>query len=283
MKRLLLFFSVLGLIGCKTYPTVKYGFIVKGDDRYISVEDQVSITVDSVFLSEESWKTNRPPLKASKLTRKQSKILNQLGYPKDNYKVVFTNTDQSSYELICLTNIHPIQQNETTKLFNPHNLNTEEKGKMKIYYEQKHYNNNDVLHIIVPVNETIFNEKFITLVYIGKTDESSFLALKDIALKNAENYQTYGYSYFPMKNNTNCDGTNDINYYNYTIPESITKNKQHIIIKALDENANRRLAYYTLINPGQTLGAFKICPGEFTIEYLSLEGEILKSEKVIIQ
>src|SRR5699024_6154728 len=123
MKRLLLFFSVFGLIGCKTYPTVKYGFIVNGDDRYISVEDQVSITVVSVFLTEESSTTDRASLKAAKFTRKQSKSLNQVGYPNDNYKVVFTNTDQSSYELICLTNIDPTQQNETTMLFNPHNVN----------------------------------------------------------------------------------------------------------------------------------------------------------------
>lgn len=47
--------------GCKSYKVVPNGFIVQGDDNFVSVNERLSVTIGSSLLTREIWQKKFSP------------------------------------------------------------------------------------------------------------------------------------------------------------------------------------------------------------------------------
>ena len=273
---------ILAAGGCKSYKVVPNGFIVQGDDNFVSVNERLSVTIGSSLLTREIWQKNSPPLKASSPTSEQTRVLRKLGYDKKNYTIVFTSSKNLPFQIIGLVNTFPLNSERKTPFFNIGKLNKIETDFAKWYDEIQVIGGDQVYHTIVPVSEKLFAEKYLSIIYFDPSRQYDLKLIEEIVRINAEKYRTTGQQYLPMKTVESCAGETEVQYFDYTVPEVVKKHDQYALIKAFSDEAKTNLVYYSLLEPEQSLGSFKLCEGKYFIEYTTLDGLVLWNEETNI-
>src|SRR5690606_13584020 len=277
---LIVLVSVLN-IRCTSYKVASNGYIVQNDDNFVSIDEGITISIGSNLLNDTVWKYSFPPLLAAPLNRSQVKVLKKLGYKTSSYKVIFRNSSNTPFQLIAVVNKFPISTNSGGTFIEIGKLSREESNGVKWYQETTSIGGMDVYHAVIPVEEKLFNEKYLSVIYIGELQTDKVQVIEDIVKRNSEKYRTAGQTYFPMKTMEGCPDE-EAQYYDYTVPENIKGLNNYTLIKAFPEKDMAVLAYYSLLNPGQSLGAFKLCKGSYTIEYTTLDGKVLWREGIEI-
>lgn len=262
---------------CSTYKVAKNGYIVQGDDNFVSIDEKLSLLIGSSLLSDEIWENSSPPLIAAPLSSSQRKVLKKLGYKKRNYTVIFRNAKSSPFQLISIINNVPITSKRMGLSYDFPLISSEP----RMFHEKKAIGGKDVYHAIVSVNEKLFKEKYVSFIFIGDFESQYLPLIEKLVERNHHKFWSSGQTYFPMKTVEGCP-VEEPRYFDYTVPESVKTLDQYIIIKAVSAENRTDLAYYSLLTPGFSMGSFKICRGSYILQYTTLDGQILYSEEITI-
>jgi hypothetical protein len=268
--------------GCKSYEVISNGFILQGDDNFVSVDEELSITIDSSFLSRSIWEQYSPPFEASTPTLQQTRLLKKLGYNKRNYSIVFRNSRKTLFQIISLVNSFPLGSDKSTGFIDIRKLERKDINEAKWYYETVVIGGHHVYHAIIPVSEELFSEKYLSIVYMAPFQQNDFDLIEEMIQFNAERYRTAGQKYFPKKTVYKCNEGKGLNYFDYEVPEVVKKFNMHSLIKVFSDKEKTDLAYYSLLGPGEHRGSFRLCEGHYWIEYTTLDGTVLWSKEADI-
>jgi len=273
------FLIFLTLGGCKTYKVAPNGFIIQGDDNFVSVNERFIVSIGSDFLNTDIWHKSSPPLKGSRPTSEQKKVLRKLGYDVENYNLVFTSNENLPFQMIGVVNTFPLSKEGKNHFVDIGKLNRKETKYAKWYEEISVIDANQVYHAIIPVSEKLFAEKYLSLIYFNTQHHNDLSSIKEIVKVNAENYRIIGQKYLPMKTVESCSDGGVGVYFDYTVPEVVLGKGQYALIKVFSDNDKTNLVYYSLLLPEQSFGSFRLCEGNYFIEYTTLDGGILWNEE----
>lgn len=280
-------FLVFGVIllgvatGCKSYKVASDGYILQGDDNFISIDNRVGFQIGPEFLNQEIWELSSPPLIAKKLSSSQNKIVRSLGYDSKNYLVTFNSASNLPFTFIGLLNQSSLDpESNKIKLYDVSRLNKREKDGAKWYEQIVNLNGTQVYHALIPINEKLFSEKHVSLIFSSPNDFNSVELVQDIVFKNAYKFQVNKEILFPIKTVLACPSGGNETYYDYELPTSLVSIKDYRILQLL--NNQKELIYYTLLSPGAKHGAFKVCEGSYYLQYTNLKGDLLWEQEVVI-
>ena len=276
---LLLLFVVYG---CKSYDVVKNGFIVQGDNNFYNIDEKLIISMGPDLLSDSLWRKENAPIITSSPSHRQDRLLRKIGYNKRDYAIVFTSGQHLPFQITTLLNKFSLTSKEKPALIDKITFNKIESSRAKWYEKIEHLKGKEIYHAIIPISEKLFDEKYLSLVYTGPMDEQNLKIIKNIVQINAINYRMAGLQFLPIKTVETSHHEDDATYFDYTVPDVIQQRNQYAIIKILNKAGERELVYYSLFKPGQSLGAFKIYKGNYTMQYTSLQGNILWEQELNI-
>lgn len=284
MRLFMVFCVIIFLVasGCKSYHVTSNGFILQGDDNFVSVDEKFSITFDSNFLSRDIWEQYSPPLIASIPTSQQARLLRKLGYNKENYAIVFRSIKKMPFQIIGLVNSFPFSSGKSTGFINIGKMEKKVTDEAKWYYETVLIGDYHVYHAVIPVSEKLFSEKYLSIVYVAPFQQNDFGLIEEIVRVNAEKYRIVGQEYFPKKTVYQCTDEKEMKYFDYEVPQVVKKLNTYTLIKAFSGKDKIDLAYYTLLEPGESFGSFRLCEGYYRVEYTTLEGGVLWSKDVVV-
>ncbi|SFS93395.1 hypothetical protein [Sphingobacterium wenxiniae] len=280
LTRLILLYLVLSLCGCRSYKQVPNGFMVKGYPYFINVDERLTVRLDSMMFEKIEWQVDPSPLKAEKLSLNQKKLLRTLGYNTDVYAVLFKNTVPMGYQLIALVNTDAVSRDGREQLLDLGRMQRKVTGEGKWFEERIVERKNEIHHAVIPISEKLFEEKYLSLIYIFPKEESH-PAIEKVVLANVSKFNDFGAFYGgELKAVESCPDDSEVYHHEYEIPEKFGSTTDYRVLKATDKSG--KLVYYTLLNPGYRIGAFRICAGSYSLQYTTLDGEVVWEEEIII-
>lgn len=277
----LLFISLLVFSSCKTYYNFPNSYVIRGDENFVNVDKRLTIYLGPDFLADEFWQLGNSPVNSLKLTAYHQKLLNKLGYDKNVYASLFQSTDKMPFELLALVNKEPLSRSKNG-LLRSGKLKRKVTDNGEWFYEILKWNNEQVYHAVIPISEKPFSEKYLSFIYIADKAETNFDVIENIVERNATKYKG-SYLFVPSKTVIDCQNEKDQRYYDYTIPDNYLNEKDYMLLKVFTGNRERKLIFYTLLEPGQRMGAFKICKGRYSLQYTTLENTIHWHQELIIE
>lgn len=286
MRRLVFLLIIATLSGCKSYDFVKNGYMVKGDDQFVSLDRKLTVNVGADFMEDKVWQHNRSPVNTVKLSRESRKILKSLGYSSKAYSTLFSSridNENVRYDLLTMINNHGIQKSGKDDLLDLSRLarmNTQAGDRW--FYEILTLNQAKVYHAVIPVSDELWSERYLSMIYVlPKSRDSNLQDIESIVAENAS--LQHPSSFFPMKTVLSCPCDGEVFYYEYEIPTHVSNTNEHMILKVSSGSMeDEKLIYYTVINPGLRLGAFKICKGNYTLTYTTLQGKEIWNSEIVV-
>lgn len=291
----LLILLILALsYSCKPYSMMSRGYLVRGEDNLVSVDQKLSVFLGPMLTS-EIWNTTETPLNLDTPNKDYTKLLNQLGYSRDSHVMLFSRGHNLPYELIGLVNL-PMEKEFSTNEQIKHIINRlqwKKTNDSRWFYEVQENSGEVIYHALIPISDKLFNEKYLTLIYKGPVG-SDLEAFENVIQLNAQSFQNAGYYLSNMQLLDCSTNTGDDKYHNYFVPLGIysktliSKVQQRednlFIIKVFERNNEDKLVFYRLLEtPPISQGAFKICSGQYTLQYTTLSGKVLWSEDFEIE
>jgi len=254
--------------------------MVKGYPYFINVDERLTVRLDSMMFEKIEWQVDPSPLKAEKLSLNQKKLLRTLGYNTDVYAVLFKNTVPMGYQLIALVNTDAVSRDGREQLLDLGRMQRKVTGEGKWFEERIVERKNEIHHAVIPISEKLFAEKYLSLIYIFPKEESH-PAIEKVVLANVSKFNDFGAFYGgELKAVESCPDDSEVYHHEYEIPEKFGSTTDYRVLKATDKSG--KLVYYTLLNPGYRIGAFRICAGSYSLQYTTLDGEVVWEEEIII-
>ncbi|TJZ61260.1 hypothetical protein FAZ15_08660 [Sphingobacterium olei] len=287
MRKLAFLLIIAALSGCKSYDFVKNGYIVKGDDQFVSLDRKLTVNVGADFMVDKVWQHNKPPVNTAKLSRESRKILKSLGYSSKAYSTLFSSridNENAKYDLLAMINNHGIQKSGKDDLLDLSRLaRMKTRAGGRWFYETLTLNQARVYHAVIPVSDELWSERYLSMIYVlPKSRDSNLQDIESIVAENA--FLQYSSSFFPMKTVLSCPNDDEMFYYEYEIPKLISNRNEYMILRVSSGSTeDEKLIYYTVINPGLRLGAFKICRGNYTLTYTTLQGKEIWSSEIVVE
>lgn len=277
----LLFVYLLMFSNCKSYQSIPNGYVVRGDESFVNVDEKLIVYLGPSFLANQYWQLGDPPVNSLKLTTNRKNILKKLGYNKNGYASLFQSSTKLPHELFVIINTQPVSTSPKG-LLHQGNLKRKITKNGKWFYEILEWNNKQIYHAVIPISVNSFAEKKLSLIYTADENETNFDIIENIIERNATMYATSNF-YVPSKTVIQCQNETDGKYYDYKIPDNNLNDKDYMLLKVFTDDQERELIYYTLLSPGQRMGAFKICRGKYNIQYTTLENNVHWDQQLIIE
>lgn len=283
---------ILFVSSCHSYRMASNSYIVRGDNNFVNRAEKIAVFLGPV-LPKETWEMTQTPLNLDRPSKADLNQLNRLGYSKNTHVVLFSTSNRTPYSLLAAINIptkeHPKVNNTLSQIMN--RLTWKKIDNASWYYELKQENGSLLYHALIPTSNNPSQEKYLTLIYSVPPGEE-IATIEHLVKLNAQSFQNLGY-YLSDIQLLDCSGDTEEKYYNYYVPpqlefrnQSLVKKEisNHYIIKAFHkENPDQLIFYRLLESPPMTQGAFKVCTGEYTLQYTTYSGEVLWSEDFVIQ
>lgn len=281
-RRLLLFvipFVGLCMMGCRSYKVFPDGYLLRGHDYFVSISGKLAVYTGPEFMEDTAWQDGIPPLGVRKLNRRQTKVLKQIGYDPKGYSVVFRSNPHSPINFYAVANNEPVKKEEgKIRLLNTSALEQKTSGQGKWYYSIQQSGGKQFYHAVLPVSERLFAEKYVGLIFPLSGDPADLSTAEQFIADNL--YQLHSGGIRHVQNKTVigvCPDDPGVDYYHgYIIPDEVINNDGYMLLAAYRPQADgkKELIYYRVLDPGLKMGAFRICPGEYMLEYLTLESQI---------
>ena len=268
--------------GCKSYKVVPNGYIVRGDDTFVSVNERIMLKVGSDLLNADIWERSSPPLKASRPTWKQKRLLKKLGYSPKHYEVLFVSDKKLPFQLIALVNSFSLSKGGKSHFIDLAKLSRNETDSTKWYDQQRTLGSNQVYHAVIPVSEKLFAERYISLIYFNVLNPQDLKSIADIAAENSRIWRSPLPKYATMKTVEYCPNEEAGQFYDYFIPKIVKERAPYSLIQVFEDAPSRKLVYYTLLEEKHIFGAFRLCKGQYTIVYTTLDNEVIVTDKINI-
>jgi len=283
-RLLIIFIPLLGLLGlfwggCKAYKVLPDSYVLKGHDYYVNIPRGIGVYLGPEFLEESALKDVHAPLAGKKLNSKQTKILREIGYDRKSYSVLFKSEPHSPINFFAVANSEPQNKDgKKVQMLNTSNLpqNTSESGNW--HYSIHRKRNTVYYHAVLPISERLFGEKYVGLVFPLPADQADFSEAENFIKNNLSELKSDKIKHVLSKTVVGkCTVDPEKEYYHgYIIPEEIINHKDYMLLAAYSptKDGKNELIYYRVLDPGLSMGAFRICPGEYILEYLTLDGEV---------
>lgn len=282
---------VLSLVSCRSYQLSTDHYIVRGDNNFISRSASTKVFLGPVLTS-DLWEDTHSPVNSERPEKKHYSLLNRLGYHKNSHKILFTNDSRTAYDLIGVvyvpTDNRSVQKRQL-RLINRLTKKTTDEGEW--YYEVVEHEGKSYYHALIPYFNYKILDQSVTLIY-GIPDGQGVEDFERLVAINASAYQTpgiYPSDMIPY----DCGIDTATRYHHYYVPISLSQSNQSLskkesrndyIIKAFRRGQVDDLVYYRLLQiPPITQGAFRVCPGAYTLQYTTLKGEVLWTEDFDIE
>lgn len=276
------------LYSCKSYQFAKHGYLVKGDNEFVNIDQHMMVYLGDAVLADAAWTGKQSPVSTHRLSRDQKKLLYTLGYDKAAYAVLFDakiNDGQLAYHYVALTNTHGVRKEGVDDLLDIGKLQLQKNKVGKWYLQTLTLGTDLVYHAVIPVSEKLWSEKYLSLVFVFKVGDAATQAyIQDIVEANVAMAREQGSSFFTYKSIDTCELDAEKVYFSYEIPQGVWKSKGYTVVKMLsDQVGAEKLAFYTILSPTTRLGAFKICKGAYRMVYSSLDGNEIWDQKVSVR
>lgn len=284
-----LFFLLVPLIalftgGCRPYKVLPDSYILKGHDYFINIPSGIGVYLGPEFMDDSILLENNPPLKGKKLNFSQQKILREIGYDRKSYSVLFRSEPHSPVDFFAVANSEPQSKDENRVRFLNTNSLQQKTSEVGNWYFSTHRKGEKVFyHAVLPLSERLFAEKYVGFVFPLPADQADYSRAEKFIMDNLAELNSPKIQHVHSKTVVGkCAVDPEQEYYHgYIIPEGVINHEGYMLLAAysLPIAGKRELIYYRVMDPGWGMGAFRICPGEYTLEYLSLEGEVRWSEQ----
>jgi len=278
---LIIFIPLLSLLigGCKSYKVLPDSYILQGHDYFVNIPRGIGVYLGPEFLEEAALRDFRAPLAGKKLNAKQTKILSEIGYDRKSYSVLFKSEPHSPISFFAIANSEPQSKDgKKVQMLNTSNLsqNTSEAGNW--HYSIHRKRNTVFYHAVLPISERLFGEKYVGLVFPLPANEADFTEAENFIKNNLSELNADKIQHVLSKTVVGkcaVDPENEY-YHGYIIPDEIINHKEYMLLAAYSPvtDGKNELIYYRVLDPGLSMGAFRICPGEYILHYLTLDGEV---------
>src|SRR5690606_27261808 len=181
--------SIFVFESCSSYTVVPNGFIIRGDDNFVSLDKKMSVFLGPV-LTDDIWNDNPVPVSVETPSRENARLLKKFGYNKNSCTVLFTSYVYKRFDLIGLTNTETGLR-EFENLIEKNNFQTKSTKLATWYNEIKKTNNEVIYHAIIPFARMSRLEKYITLIYMS-FDINSLKSFEKLLVQDTEAYQNAG-------------------------------------------------------------------------------------------
>lgn len=259
---------------CSSYRIPPNGYMVRGDDKFTSLDEKMTILLGSDFISNQHWQSTTSPFSKDKLSASQHKALKKLRYDKKSYNVVFASAFSEPFELIGVVN----RSTNLDSLIMLSHLKINVTSEGKWFDETVSWGTRYIYHAVVPVKETLHAPKYLSLIFLTDDITRDRETMKSIVMANVVQYKS-GWIFQTSKTTLDCN-REDSRYYDYSIPKTLLNKKDYMLLTVSNPAQNHALTYYTLLHPGVGTGAFLLCPGNYIVEYTTLENEVVWSQTI---
>lgn len=267
----------LFLSSCSTYKFLENSFIIKEDNIIHNLDHKISLQITSNF--HDLLLKDLSPSRKKKISQRSTNLLNKLGYNIDNYSVLYANTKTKDFCLYILVNNSGISKEGNEKLIDLTHFDKEKKDQLKWLSKNTPVNNKSVYQVVIPINEKIFNEKYVSVIYT--TTPQKFKAYANVIEENnLFLISVMKEGFFPLKYPATCIHGGKTELLSFIIPKEIQELNEYTILKVYSDSTFKSLEAYTLIPPKATINSIHLCNQNYFIQHVDLKGNILFTENI---
>lgn len=268
---------VLFTFSCKSYQMAPNGYAVEGDEYFINVDKNLAVFLGDDILREENWQSPTGPINVSKVDGKYTKLLKHLNYLDTAYKVLFSGhlEGKYAYDMLSLVNNYPNVKGAKNHLLDLTTFQRDGNKEGRYFYKLDEFREQKVLHFVIPVNDKLWQEKMVSMIFLLPKDFTDIAWAKDIVMSNVAMYNNR-YVFTPSRTEILCPDDGSRSHLDYKIPEDKVNKTGYMLMKAYGQvNGKRKLVVYRLMNPKDFYGSFVACKGDYEILYTTLEDKII--------
>jgi len=284
MRNLMFLLILIGFSSCNAYKFAPRGFLVDGDEFFINSHYELSVYLGEDFTNKS--KGNTSGLSAQHLLRKDRKLVKKLGYIDSLYDVLFVGTarDHGNFRLISLINNRGGTLKRSYNFINLLGFQLISTSEGRFYLQTSQVGQQHIYHAVIPFVEDFGKEQYVSLIFtIPATNFTGFDEVADIALRNAIHFQQ-NYDFIPSRTEILCSQEKLRGHLGYSIPQDkVLKNEYALVKGYTEQNGVKKMIVYTLLDPGQYLGTFKVCKGKYTLSYTNLQHQVLWTEEQLVE
>lgn len=271
--------------GCNSYKVLPDSYMLRGHDYFVNIPRNTGIYLSPEYLENTNYfeggdSLHQPqPLLGKKLNLRQRKVLREIGYDPKSYSVLFRSTPDSPLDFFAVINNKPQdRENNNVKFLNTSSLTKHESDFGSWHYSLHRHGTHLFYHAILPLSERLFQEKYVGLVFQNPQDQTDFSAAENFISTNLAQLRSSDEKHIRSKTVIGpCEADPDQEYYHgYIVPEEVINHFDYMLLAAYRpvKNGADELVYYRILDKGLSMGAFRICPGEYILKYLTLDGEV---------
>lgn len=261
---------------CKTYKIAENGFTIKEENSVYNINHRVGFPMEKEFYE----LLNKVDFSSRSKQFKYAKLLNNLGYNRRDYSVLWYARLNKELAFFVLINNNGISKQNKQQLISFDTFNRELIRGSKIYAKVQHRGNTSYYQTIFPFSESLFDEKYISVIYAASSE--NLKKYKELIDKNTNEIAlSLKDVFFPLKYPLRCIDGSQSEMLSFPVPQEIQSANKYILFKVYSDAKYENLVAYTLLDPQTKINSLHLCNEDYFIQYVDTDGQVLASVKSV--